>query len=190
MDEHTTNEANGTIGGPHKLPVPRRGEDGKPVYDQDFFLTLARGGKDVWNHWRDINPDADVTFEGINFNESETENASINLIGFRLGPYANFRACRFGHAVNLSGATFGDGAKLSGATFGVGADLSGATFKRRANLSGATFGHRANFSGATFEGEADLSGAIFEHWANFSGVTFVYEAVQNPGRLTVMASFH
>jgi hypothetical protein len=41
---------------PHDIPVPRTGEDGKPIYDQEFFLVLARHGRDVWNRWRAENP--------------------------------------------------------------------------------------------------------------------------------------
>jgi hypothetical protein len=47
------------------------GEDGKPVYDQTFFLALARRGKDAWNEWRDGHPDIKVTFEGVHFEEPD-----------------------------------------------------------------------------------------------------------------------
>ena len=37
---------------PPDFPVARIGEAGKPNYDQEFFLALARRGKEVWNRWR------------------------------------------------------------------------------------------------------------------------------------------
>ena len=60
---------------PPDFPVARIGEDGKPNYDQEFFLALARRGKEVWNRWRAGNrnvegqPYISVTFEGVDFRE-------------------------------------------------------------------------------------------------------------------------
>ena len=60
---------------PPDFPVARIGEDGKPNYDQEFFLALARRGKEVWNRWRAENrnvegqPYISVTFEGVDFRE-------------------------------------------------------------------------------------------------------------------------
>jgi hypothetical protein len=48
MDERTTDPPSGDESA-LPLPVPRTGDDGKPVYDQEFFLALARRGKDAWN---------------------------------------------------------------------------------------------------------------------------------------------
>ncbi|MGZ8308815.1 MAG: hypothetical protein ACXWU0_03185 [Rhodoplanes sp.] len=80
MDERTSEGVDGGAGGesaPQDLPVPRTGEDGKPIYDQEFFLALARHGRDVWNRWRTENPGIHVTFEGVDFREPE--NGLIDL---------------------------------------------------------------------------------------------------------------
>jgi len=45
MDEVAGKQLGGNIGaelGRDQLPIPRIGEDGKPVYDQEFFVSLAR----------------------------------------------------------------------------------------------------------------------------------------------------
>jgi hypothetical protein len=178
------------------FPVPRTGEDGKPIYDQQFFLALARLGKDTWNRWRAAHPRDEkiqlweddpnyiaVTFEGVDFREPA--HAVIDFSGFDFGNDANFSGCRFGDGpspgegkafrpgmANFSGATFGNEASFSGATFGDEADLSGATFGEGANLSGATFGYVANLSGATFGDGANLSRATFASRTNLSGATF------------------
>ncbi len=52
MDDRTTDPPGGDASAPQP-PVPRTGDDGQPVYDQEFFLALARCGKDVWNDWRE-----------------------------------------------------------------------------------------------------------------------------------------
>jgi uncharacterized protein YjbI with pentapeptide repeats len=132
------------------------GEDGQPVYDQQFFLSLARRGREEWNKWRDENPEVEVTFEKVDFREPE--NATINFSDFKFG-VANLSGVTFGGGAKLSGATFAGYSNLSGATFGDGADLAGATFGDEVNLSGTTFGDWANFSGATFGGRVHLSGA-------------------------------
>ncbi len=198
MDDRTSDATGGGEKAPQALPVPRIGADGKPVYDQKFFLALARLGKDVWNRWRAEHPaewgssHIAVSFAGVDFREPD--NSGINFSGFVFGNSANFSGCQFGDRANFSYAIFRDHADLSGATFGEFADfthtkfgnaanLSCATFWRRANLSGTTFelvpnlsgtnfGHSADFSGAYFWGNADFSGATFGPFANFSGVMF------------------
>jgi Pentapeptide repeats (9 copies) len=178
VDSQATNDTNGeTV----ELPTPRMGQDGKPIYDQEFFLALARCGKDDWNRWRETNPEIKVTFEGIDFREPQ--NKDINFSKFQLGDDANFRACWFGNYADFSGAIFGERADLSAAIFGAMANLSGATFGREAKLSNVTFGDNADLSGAVFESGADLreatfgdnvtfTGANFEYHANFRGATF------------------
>jgi Pentapeptide repeats (9 copies) len=163
VDTNDTNKEN------VELPTSRMGEDGKPIYDQEFFLALARCGKDAWNRWRETNPEIKVTFEGIDFREP---NKDINFSKFQFGDDANLRACWFGHYANLSGATFGDRADLSGVTFGAWTDLSGVIFGKRANLSGATFGDMANLREVTFGDRANLSGATFGDVTYLNGATF------------------
>ena len=90
---------------PQDFPVPRIGEDGKPIYDQEFFLALARRSKEVWNRWRAENPYVkgepyiSVTFEGVDFREPA--NAVFDVLGFDFGDGANFRACKFGDIPSL-----------------------------------------------------------------------------------------
>lgn len=176
MSDPTTNETSGGDRALPALPVPRTGEDGKLACDQQFFLALARSGKGIWNRWRDKNPGIVVTFESVDF--SESDNAVIDFSDFKFGDHANFQASQFpGRApqqdeTKFVGATFGDSANLSGATFGDGVDLSGVTFGNRANLSGATFGVAANLCAATFGDGANLTGAIFGNGVNLFGATF------------------
>jgi uncharacterized protein YjbI with pentapeptide repeats len=149
------------------------GEDGKPVYDQEqvydqqFFLSLARRGRDAWNKWQDENPGVRVIFEEVDFREPA--NATINFSGF------NFGGSGHGGA-NLSGAIFGDWTDLSGAAFSYATNLSGAVFGYGTNLSCATFRGVTNFPRATFGDHVDLSGVAFEYGPNFSGATFGSEA--------------
>jgi uncharacterized protein YjbI with pentapeptide repeats len=182
MDERT-DPARGDENAP-QLPVPRTGDDGKPIYDQEFFLALARRGKDEWNRWCEERPGTRVTFAGVDFRAAA--HGDIDFSGFEFGHHADLSACRFSSAPDLlfgerafklgtakfSGATFGDGADLSGAIFEIRADLSGATFGDRANLSGAIFGIRANLSGAIFGIRTNLSGVTFEYGADLSDATF------------------
>jgi uncharacterized protein YjbI with pentapeptide repeats len=160
-----------------QLPVPRTGEDGKPVYDQEFFLALARRGKDErqrkdeWNRWRESNPDIAVTFKGIDFRKD-----AIGFAGFRFGDLADFTGALFGRGANFSGSIFGDGSKFSSTEFGDVTNFSGAVFGRETNFSGAGFGDGVNFSRATFEYGAKLSRAKFGFGADFSNVTFWHGA--------------
>jgi hypothetical protein len=145
IDTQATNETNKeTV----ELPTPRMGRDGKAVCDWEFFLVLARCGKDAWNHWREAYDFIAVTFEGLNF--EEPQNRDINFSKFQLGDNANFRGCRFGDQADLSGATFGVEANLSGATFGILANLIGAGFEAGANLTGVTFATQVSLYGAIF----------------------------------------
>ena len=187
------------MGGFYKLRTPCTEEANKPVYDQKFFLALAREGNVAWKRWQDANRyTARVTFEGVDFNKPE--NDFINLAAFDLPDRVNFRACKFGantfakyidawksrvertvelkgwtifrDAVDLSSATFGRGVDLCGATFGHDVNLSGATFGDGAKLTGVTFGQKANLSGVTFGELAHLNGVTFGNLANLSGATF------------------
>jgi uncharacterized protein YjbI with pentapeptide repeats len=137
------------------------GENGRPAYDQGFFVALARRGKDAWNEWRHKHPDINVTFEGVNFDEPD--HIDLDFSGFKFGSDATF-----------SGASFVRGAaKFGGAEFWARANFSGATFGiRSADFSGATFGDEVNFSGATFGDETLFPGAKFGRWANFRFATF------------------
>jgi hypothetical protein len=167
VDSQATNDTNKEIVEP---PTPRMGQDGKPIYDQEFFLAMARCGKDAWNQWREANPKIKVTFEGVNFEEPRNED--INFSKFQLGVGANFRDCRFGDRGNLIGATFGGRANFSRAAFGDDLCLVDATFGDNSSFRGATFGNAAHFNGATFAFGADFSDATFGDRADFSRAIF------------------
>ena len=134
--EATPSPPSGGKPAPLDFPVPRI----EPIYDQEFFLALARCGKEVWNHWRAENRakarQPYVTFEGVDFRKPA--NAVIGFSGFDFGHNANFRACKFGDGPNFlrdgevdfrSGmakfedAVFGDFAMFSSGTFGEFADF-------------------------------------------------------------------
>jgi uncharacterized protein YjbI with pentapeptide repeats len=175
-------------------PEPRVGEDGSPIYDQEFFLALARCGKDVWNEWRreheDRQPYIAVTFANVDFREPK--NSTIDFSGFNFGNLAKFSDATFESGAHFSGSTFGRGADFSRAAFVVDlarlsaetlllevADFAGATFlaeadptfEDSANFSGAAF-VGAHFTGATFRAGADFTGAVFGDRADFLGATF------------------
>ena len=125
---------------------PSRASAARKPYDQEFFLTLARRGKEVWNRWRAENhyveghPYISVTFEGVDFRDPP--NAIFDFSGFDFGDGANFRACKFVDVPSLrsrAGKYSPGMAKFNGAAFGNDADLSGATFGDWAKFSGATF---------------------------------------------------
>lgn len=154
-------------------PQPDIGDDGRPIYDQNYFLKLAACGREVWNQWRAAHGvvkegtywrDHDsgyvrVTFAGVDF--SENEDGRLDFSGLD-----------FGHGADLSGASFGAHAKLLGTNFGEYSNLSGTTFDLDANLSGASFGKRANLSGTSFRLGANLTSASFGDMANLSGASF------------------
>jgi hypothetical protein len=190
MDERTKDAEAATTGQgaagaaatPPQWPAPRTGADGKPIYDQDFFLALARRGRDAWNQWRAAHSEGSLqdgtyiraTFAGVDFRV--LDNAKIDFAGFEFGHGANLSRATFAFAAHLLGATFGDDADLSGATFDVVADLSDARFGDNANLSAARFAVLANLSGASFGHSANLSDVSFGHIVVLSGASFGYRA--------------
>jgi uncharacterized protein YjbI with pentapeptide repeats len=184
VDSQATNDTNEIV----EPPTPRMGQDGTPIYDQEFFVALARCGKNAWNTWRRRNPDINVTFKGVNFNE--LENGNISFAGFEVGPVrVDFQGCKFGHnadfagvmfgGADLSDVQFGDYANLSGATFGSESDLSRATFGSCACFTGASFGDPTDLSGVRFGDSADLTHTIFRGWICLRGATFGVRARLN-----------
>jgi hypothetical protein len=153
------------------VPVPSTGTNGEAIYDQKFFLALARCGTDVWNKWRMDNTAEDpvvyirATFADVDFREDQS--SAIDFSRFN-----------FGHSANFSGCHFGDGPELAdNARFVQGmAMFAGAIFGDEANFSGAIFGDRSNFCDSVFADEADFSGAIFGAHASFSDSTFGFGA--------------
>lgn len=175
---------------PPDFPVPRTGEDGRPIYDQEFFLALARRGKEVWNSWRAENlkvedqPYIRITFEGVDFREPE--NSVIDFSGFDFGHEANLCGCQFGDGREpwdgkvlfrpsvgkFTGAYFGSFGSFKHATFGRWTDFSAVTIGDQAHFSGAMFGRDTSFAGATFLGYTSFSTAHFGRDANFSTTIF------------------
>jgi uncharacterized protein YjbI with pentapeptide repeats len=175
------------------FPVPRTGEGGKPIYDQEFFLALARCGREVWNQWCRSNPTVWITFEAIDFREPK--NATIDFSGFKFGNYVSFSRCTFGVA-EFTDATFGDsaffqsacfyGAKFRRAKFGFasflfakfsgGANFEGAIFAAKSLFMDADFSDDINFREARFDIKVDFSRARFGDCANLSYTSFGAEA--------------
>lgn len=149
----------------------------KPVYDQVFFLDLARPKpgetheqvRERWNAWRrePASEGRRVTFEGVDFRTEE--NRGISFAGFEFGDWARFDAATFGAGARFDGATFGDGAGFDGATFGREGRFEDAVFGANARFEGVTFGSLAWFAGATFGEWASFAGASFGEWASFIG---------------------
>lgn len=164
-------------------PQPEIGDDGQPLYDQTYFLTLAAYGREIWNQWRTAHREKEgkdwaesdsgyihVTFADVDF--AENDGGRVNFSGFDFGHGADFSNANFGDEANLSDATFDLNANLSGARFGNGANLSRARMNLEANLSGTSFGDDADLTGATFIIDANLSNARFGHRVNLSGASF------------------
>ena len=156
--------------------LPQTGNGGHPIYDQEFFLALARRGKNAWNRWREENGRMEgkqyvsANFEGVDFRQRENE--EIDFMDFVFGDGANFHACQFGDGYNRerrADSGFVPGmARFSGATFGSGVNFSGAVFGNLANFTQAQFGGRANFSCSTFAGVGQFFNASFGSMVNFS----------------------
>jgi hypothetical protein len=158
MGESTTDSAAVRDQRTPQPPVPRTGKDGKPIYDQEFFLALARCGKDVWNRWRETNRAIRVTFGGTDFT--------------KLDKSIHFAEYDFGNRADFSGSIFGDFASFSSAIFGDSPNLTGVTFGGRAKFDEAFFGLNANFSSATFGEHLDMSNAVFGDFADFAATKF------------------
>jgi uncharacterized protein YjbI with pentapeptide repeats len=128
-------------------------------------LAILKQGVDVWNKWRETNPDVPIDITRADFSEADPTRADFSEADLR-GAYlsgaklyrANLIEANLGQA-NLRGADLSranlSGAKLYGADLS-GANLSGANLDG-ANLSGADLGE-ANLSEADL-GEANLSQA-------------------------------
>ncbi len=166
-------------------------ESAKQVYDQVFFLDLARPKpgetqeqvRERWNAWRrdPANADVAVTFEGVDF---RTEgNTGISFAGFEFRDWAKFNDAVFGDKTSFFGTVFGSGALFIGAVFGdltmfhgtifgSFANFGGAKFGRWAEFIECSFGESAEFAGATFGPEAKFIRSNFDDYAWFAGATF------------------
>jgi uncharacterized protein YjbI with pentapeptide repeats len=191
MDERTTDPPAADASAPQP-PVPRTGADGKPVYDQEFFLALARMGSDTWNRWQ-RKSEIPVKFEAVDFREKR--NSSISFSGFVFPRDASFVGCRFSNDMGTFGkARFDDVAFYNRADF-VGVDLGrDATFARAvfggvATFTGTTFGHDADFSKAIFVSATDFSASVFGQRVRFSHVEFFGSAIFSGATLGLWGEF-
>lgn len=177
MDKRTTDQTADAKITPQS-PIPGTGADGKAVYDQAFFLALARCGKNVWNRWRDSHSDIPIIFSGVDFRESK--NRSIDFSGLRFGNYAKFDRCKFGDGLSplersQRSKPFQPGmANFLSAEFGDGANFSYAEFGDWVEFSDAVFGKEANFFNARFKNNVSFTGALFGARANFYDARIVY----------------
>jgi uncharacterized protein YjbI with pentapeptide repeats len=142
-------------------------EDSESVYDQTFFLALARRGRESWNRWRDENPNVPITFEHVDFREPE--NASIDFSGFSFGDEATFMGCQFGARDDVPDERPGEAtAKFTAASFGNHANFSDITMGDWVDFSSATFGDYAHFEGTKFGALADFLGTRFGNKTTFA----------------------
>ena len=111
-------------------------------------------GRDVWNAWVENNPDADINFQSVDFNQHR----NLETINIDYWPFANFHFPT--GKKNFGGTTFGEGdVSFNIATFGDGdVSFDRATFgKGNVSFFSATFGKgEISFLGATF-GDGDVS---------------------------------
>jgi uncharacterized protein YjbI with pentapeptide repeats len=185
MDERTTDPPPADASAPQP-PVPRIGDDGKPVYDQEFFLALARCGKDVWNRWSAANEKTAVTFSGHDF---AINSEKIDFSGFIFGGETTFASCKFGKDLTLdewdrgslsfvpgrarfTGAIFKSKVYLYNAEFGDGVDFSEAEFFATAYFSRSIFGRKVSFMKAKFHQDCNFSNTMFDWSARFSEALF------------------
>ena len=141
-------------------------------------------GRDVWNAWVEENPNADISFQNVDFNQHR----NLETINIYHWPFANFNFptgkknfCKvnFGIGeVSFENAVFGDGyVSFDRATFGDG-DVSfyNATFGE-----GGVWFYRAKFGPGAFTLDAaslgvggyDFSDATFLGGANFANLVNV-----------------
>lgn len=154
----------------------------KPVYDQEFFLALARPSantdearaeaRERWNAWRrdPANERVVVTFVGVDFRTEE--NRGISFAGFEFGYGTQFYDAKFDDSTRFYGANFGPLAIFIDATFEFRATFRDAIFRGSALFNRVAFGHRADFCGTKISDQAIFADATFGHQANFGDATF------------------
>ena len=128
------------------------------------LLALARGGKDVWNAWRNAYPCR--------------VHRAINGLITSVGP-----------KVDLRGHVFQDNADFSEFLFGDDANFEGVHFKKTAIFAGAQFGEIADFGFAKFEGAAIFLGAQFGDDAKFVGAKFGDQVIFRAAQFGQEANF-
>mgnify|MGYP001154163947 CR=1 FL=1 len=155
-------------------------EPAKQVYDQAFFLDLARPKpgetqeqvRERWNAWRrdPANADVAVTFEGVDFQTRQKR--WISFEEFEFGDWARFDDAKFGDYFQFTGVKFGKGANFEGAAFGDHISFESVIFDFHADFSGSTFGDQAQFRNVTFDAFAQFDAAVFGGEVQFYDATF------------------
>ena len=162
----------------------------KIILQGEEAMKLWRQGKDDWNNWVEQNPEADVSFKGMDFSKEPLTIVRSHHKGLCFGEFCfpkgdvNFSSTKFGKgAVNFFKADFGEGSvDFSEANFGEGL----------VNFSKAKFGRgEVDFSKAKFgRGEVDFLGVqfnegniIFYETEFGEGNVFFYEAEFGEGNV-------
>ncbi|MEQ8585034.1 MAG: pentapeptide repeat-containing protein [Thalassobaculaceae bacterium] len=143
--------------------------DDRIVLEGDEAIALWKQGKDAWNAWVDENPEADVSFAGVDFSKhvAQGEGVSFDLWRFPVIGTVSFSRVAFEDGgVSFVDTEFGEGdVYFTGARFGDGgvsfrdAHFGGGTV----SFHGADFGSRyVIFTGTSFwECDVDFIHANF-----------------------------
>jgi hypothetical protein len=130
--------------------------------DPEQAVALWIQGREVWNAWVEKNPDADISFQSVDFDKLHL--SVLETIPKFDWPFANFEFPDGDKT--FRGAKFGDRyVSFNDATFGKG-DVS---------FNHATFGERnVSFAGATFgDGDVSFNDTTFgDGYVSFSDTTF------------------
>ena len=160
----------------------KRRRRSKPVYDQAFFLKLARPSDDTneartearerWNEWQrqPANTHRIVTFEGVDFRTEE--NRGISFDGFEFGGPTWFTGAAFGDMARFAGATFRREVRFVNATFDGGSRFIDVAFHGNADFCGAFFGKYSNFDSSKFYDVAQFDCSLFIGVAVFENISF------------------
>lgn len=141
-----------------------------PVYDQAFFLDLARPRpgethedvRERWNAWRSdpANSEIRVNFGEVDFRNDR--NKYIRFDGFYFGDYANFALC-----------IFSDNSNFANCIFGINARFFESIFTSASIFTHSIFGEDPRFDKVIFQREVDFSFVEFQKVASFWGSVFL-----------------
>lgn len=181
-------------------------DDNSTVYDQEFFLALARPSADTdrarveardrWNNWIDENPDIIIDFEGVDFQDFEFRKYSFNGFKFNnstifanskfprnfdfshsiFGNETTFNESEFGANCNFSFSIFGKNANFSYSIFNRGTRFIETIFGESVDFSMSKFGNSTRFDKSIIGGWADFSNTAFGRSSSFSGAAILYNA--------------
>ncbi|MDB2594781.1 hypothetical protein N9Y23_00480 [Pseudomonadales bacterium] len=164
-------------------------EDERISLGPEEAVALWIQGRDVWNAWVENNPDADINFQSVDFNQHR----NLETINIDYWPFANFHFPT--GKKNFGGTTFGEGdVSFNIATFGDGdVSFDRATFgKGHASLFSATFGKsEVSFNRAKFgDGYVTFNNAAFgDGGISFFDVNFGDGDVSSSAQLSATAMY-